>query len=300
MHVDRGARHRAVGLNAARRARHEAAQFDGRFRRNGDLRRFAAGDEFVDLAERARMKRRLAVVDGAEHQVGGALERRTIRGDAGRRARLADEAAIGLGVFVDAVAAQCQERGAWRHLAVALVQPAQERTAAVELTAGQIVPIEDAMVGNAAQHGVADIGAAAVLDIAANRIAAARIADQRDACRPGAAFQFLDGLAEFAALVLGRGPVGLRHRIVGSRQRIGEIDRQHPVARNPVRFHPPQRGDPQRGVIAIAMHEQNGRNLRRRGGGGRRLREGRQAEGAGRQGKALAPFSSIRRDMLMW
>jgi len=67
-------------LNAARRARHKAAQLDGSFRRSGDLRRFAAGDEFVDLAERARMKRRLAVVDGAEHEIGGALERGAVRG----------------------------------------------------------------------------------------------------------------------------------------------------------------------------------------------------------------------------
>ena len=67
----------------------------------------------------------------------------------------------------------------------------------------------DAVVGNAAQHGVADIGAAAVLDVVADRIAAARIADQRHARRAGAALQFLDGLAEFAALVLGRGAVRL-------------------------------------------------------------------------------------------
>jgi hypothetical protein len=36
------------------------------------------------------------------------------------------------------------------------------------------------MVGNAAQHRMTDIGAAAILDIATDRIAAARITDQRD------------------------------------------------------------------------------------------------------------------------
>src|SRR6202790_2029586 len=64
-------------------------------------------------------------------------------------------------------------------------------------------PIKDAMVGHAAQHGVTDIAGAAALDIAANAIAAARIADQSHARRAAAALQFLDGLANFTALVLG-------------------------------------------------------------------------------------------------
>ena len=105
------------------------------FRRDRDPLRLAAGDEFVDLAEGARMERDLAMIERAEHQIGGALSAGPSDGDAGRRARLADEAAVGLGVFVDAVAAQRQERGARRHFAVALVQPAQERAAAVELAA---------------------------------------------------------------------------------------------------------------------------------------------------------------------
>ena len=71
-----------------------------------DARRLAAGDEFIDLAERARMKRGLAMIERAEHEIGRALQRRAFGGDAGRRARLADEAAVGLRIFVDAVAAQ--------------------------------------------------------------------------------------------------------------------------------------------------------------------------------------------------
>ena len=187
--------------------------------------------------------------------------------------RLADEAAVGLREFVVAVAAQGEERRTRRHFAVALVQPAQERTAAVELVAETIIPIIDAVIGHAAQHGMADVGAAAVLDMTAHRIAAARIADQGHPRRTGAALQFLDRLAKLASLVFRGGPVRLRHRIVGSRQRVGEIDRHHPLARNSVGFHPPQRRDPQRGVVAIAMGEQDGRDLgrarRRRG-----LREG--------------------------
>ena len=98
------------------------------------------------------------MVDRAEHEIGGAFQRRTFRRDAGRHARLADEAAIGLGVFVHAVAAQGQERRTRRHLAVTLIQAAQERPAAVELVAEIFVPGINAVIGNAAQHGVADIG----------------------------------------------------------------------------------------------------------------------------------------------
>jgi hypothetical protein len=102
---------------------------------------------------------------------------------------------------------------------------------------------------------VTDIGAAAILDKPADRIAAARIADQGDTRRAGAAFQFLDGFPEFAALVFDRGFVRLGLGIVGARQGVGEIEREQAVARNPVRLHPPQRGEPQRRVVAIAMHE---------------------------------------------
>jgi hypothetical protein len=69
--LHRRARHRMVGLNPARRCRHEAAQFDLRFRRDRDPVRFAACDEFVDLAKRARRKCRLAMVDRAEPEIGG-------------------------------------------------------------------------------------------------------------------------------------------------------------------------------------------------------------------------------------
>jgi hypothetical protein len=163
---------------------------------------------------------------------------------------------------------QSEEGGAGRHFAFALVKPAQERAAAIELIAEALVPIVDAVVGHPAQHGVTDIGAASILDEVANRVAAARIADQRDARRAGAAFQCLDRLAEFAALIVGGGFVRLRFGIVGSRQRIGEIDREHPLARNAVGFHPPHRRHPQRGVVTIAVHEQDRRDI----GGGRRRR----------------------------
>src|SRR5690242_13257896 len=109
---------------------------------------------------------------------------------------------------------------------------------------------------------MADVGAATILDVIADRIAATRIADERNARRAGAALQFLDGLAELAALVFGRGPVCLLHLVIAARQGIGEIDRQHSFARYTVRFHAPQGRDPERGMIAIAVHEQDRRNLR--------------------------------------
>src|SRR3954447_20472986 len=176
---DRRAGYRTVGDDATRRARHEPAQFDGCFRHDLDTRRLSAGDKFVDLAERARMKTRLAMVDRAEYEIGRTLQRRSLRRDARRHAGLADKATVGLREFVVAVAAQSEERRARRHLALALVQATQERSATVEFAARTIVPVIDAVVRDAAQHRVADVGAAAILDVIADRIAAARIADQR-------------------------------------------------------------------------------------------------------------------------
>ena len=292
IHFHRSVRHRTVGLYASGRAGDQPAQPDFFFRRDRDAIRLAAGDEFKDLAERPRMIRGLAMVDRAEHEIGGALEGRAFRGNPGRRARLADEAAVGLRIFVETIAAQCQERGARRHLAFALVQSAQERTAAIELAAGIVVPIKHAVIGYPAQHGVADIAAAA-FDIAANGIAAARIADESHARGAGFAFQLLDRLAKLATLIFGGGFVRLRPGIVAARQRIGEIDREHAVARNAVGFHPPQCRDPQRRLVAIAVHEQNRRNLDRAGGRGRGLRQRSQAKIAGRQRQGRGAFQHL-------
>src|SRR4029078_8462721 len=148
--IYRRAGHRAVGDNAARRSRHQPAQFDLRLRHDVETLWFAARDEFVDLAKRARMVRGLTMVDRAQHEIGRAFQRRDFRRHAGRHARLADEAAIGLGIFVDTVAAQREECGAVSHFAFTLVQTAQERAAAVELTTEAVVPLIDAVVGNAA------------------------------------------------------------------------------------------------------------------------------------------------------
>jgi hypothetical protein len=187
----------------------------------------------------------------------------------GRRSRLAGKAAVRLGVFVGAVAAQGQERGAVGHLrAFAAIQLPQERAAAIELAAGIVAPGVDAVIGHAAQHRMADVGGAAVPDVAAHGVATPRIGHQGDARSPGAALQLGNGLAEFAALLRGGGTVRLLHGVVAPRQRVGEIDRHQAVARHAVGFHAPELRHPERGVIAVAMHEQDRRHVGRGSGGG--------------------------------
>src|SRR5258708_12174019 len=89
------------------------------------------------------------------------------------------------------------------------MEPAEDGTAAVELGAEIVVPREEGVIRHATQHGVADVAAAAVLDIAANRVATARLADESHARRSGAAIPFLDSVTDLPALVLGRGFVRL-------------------------------------------------------------------------------------------
>src|SRR5204862_1559638 len=144
-----------------------------------------------------------------------------------------------------------------------------KRTAAVELVIEPAFPVIDAVVGNAAQDGVADIGSPAIFDVAANRVAAPRIANQSHARGAGVAFQLLDSLAEFSALVFARGFVWLRLGVVGTCQWICKIDRKHAVARNSVGFHSPERSHPHRCVVAIAVYEQNRRNSNSALAGGR-------------------------------
>jgi hypothetical protein len=97
-------------------------------------------------------------------------------------------------------------------------------------------------------------------------------------------FQLLDGLAKLAALIFGGGFVRLRLGIVRARQGIGEVDREHAVAWNPVGFHPPQGRDPQRRMVAIAVYEENRRNFRGGRGARRRLRQRSHVKISGGQG----------------
>src|SRR3546814_11108704 len=97
--------------------------------------------------------------------------------------------------------------------------------------------------------------AAAVLDVIADGIAAARRADQRHLRRAGAPHHLGDDLLELLALFLGRGAQALRCRIDAARQRIGEVDGEQPVAGKAVALPAPESGVPQRGGIAVAMQD---------------------------------------------
>src|SRR3954467_3875084 len=90
-YLDGCTRHRAIGRHAAGRAGNKAAQLHTLLRRDCDARGLAAGDELVDLAEGPRVKRHFAMIEGAEHEVGGPLQLRTFDADAGWRTGLADE-----------------------------------------------------------------------------------------------------------------------------------------------------------------------------------------------------------------
>ena len=120
-------RDRAIGRRAGGKSGDEPVERHLRLRHDIEPRRLAAGDETVDLAERARMERDLAVVELAEHQVGRAAQLRALAGDAGRRAGAGDETAVRLRELVVAVAAQGQERGAGHDVGLAAVEALQER-----------------------------------------------------------------------------------------------------------------------------------------------------------------------------
>ena len=200
------------------------------------------------------------MIDLAKQNIRRALQRRSLGGHVGRHAGMADETAVGLRIEIEAVAAQRHERHARRHLAVARIEFFEEWTAAVVFAAEQRIDGEHAMVGRAAEHRLGDarrIGR----DIFARRIAAARQRDDRDFRRAGLGFDAVDERRQFADLVLRRGAVGLSDAIVVARLRVGETDRKQTVSRIVVALETPDLRLPNRGHIAVAMHEddRNGR-----------------------------------------
>ena len=185
------------------------------------------------------MERQFPVIELAEHEVGRAAQGGALGGDPGRRAGFADETAVGLRVFVVAVAAQGEEARAGHDVALAGIQAPQKRRAGVELVAGIEFPIEHALVGHAAKHGMADVLRPAIPNVVADRIAAARARDQRHARRSAALPHRVHGGRELAQLVGGRGAPGLRLGVVSARQRVREVERQQTVARKAVGFASP-------------------------------------------------------------
>ena len=264
--LDARAFDRTVGRRAVDDAGDPAVQHNLRLRRDGDPLRRAADQEPVDHGEGLRACRRLAMIDLAEHNVGRALQRRALGRHVGRHVGTADETTIGLRIEVEAVAAQRQERYARRHFAFPDIELLQKRPAAVVFAAEQPVGRPDAVVGRAAERG-GDDARRVGRDIAAGRIAAAGQRDNGDLRRPGLILHPVDESRQLAQLIVGRGPIGLRNRIDVARLRVGEADGEQPVPGVAVALEAPDRRLPDRGGVAVAVHEDD-RNGGRLGQGG--------------------------------
>ena len=65
----------------------------------------------------------------------------------------------------------------------------------------------------------------------------------------------LDRSRQFAKLILRRGPVRLRGAVIIPRHRIGEVDGMQPIAGIAVALKAPKGREPDRRLIAVAMHE---------------------------------------------
>ncbi len=234
-------------------------------------------------------ERRLAVIDPGDDDVLRALQRRTVEADVGGHAALADPDAVGLRVLVVAIGADRHPADARRDLvAVATlrrVEPAQERPGAVELAAepGRLVD-EHAVVRHAAEHhGRDQRPAAAVGDVVADRIAAARVADQHDLAGARGRQRLAHRRGEPGHRLRCRRSAGLLAAVVVAGERVGDLDRAHPVARPAVRFEAPERRRPEGGGVAVAGHEHDRRIRRHRPGHGIRSRRARGAASGERQ-----------------
>ena len=212
------------------------------------------------------------MIEPRQHPVVGPAQLGPAGIDAGRPAALADPFAGGLGELVVAIRTQRHPLHTGRDLqplrALRRVERGQHRPGAIELVARPEVGARPhAVVGRAAQDRVRHLRrAVTVAHIATNRIAPARVAHQHHLARAGARQHPVDlGSQEFAVLG-GRGARRLRHRVVVARQRVGRVDRVQTVARPAVALEAPDRGEPQRGGVAVAMHEHD----RRMGVGGLR------------------------------
>jgi hypothetical protein len=233
-----------------------------------DARGGVAGDEPVDLGEGDRAQSGVAMVDLAEQDIGRALERRSVGGHVERHARLVEEnPAVGLRVEIEAVAAQRQERNPRRHFRVASIELRKKRTSPVVFAARRKVGRPDAVVRRTPKHRMSDAPGVGG-DIFARRVATARRRDDRDLGRASLGLDAVDERRQFAQLVCSRRAVGLGDSIVVASLRIGETDREQPVAWIAIALEPPDLGFPGGGEIAVAMHEHdwNRRFILREGG----------------------------------
>ena len=204
------------------------------------------------------------MVQPVEDDVARAAQLGGVVADARGLARRADEAAVGLGVLVVLVGADRHHLDAGNEIVRPRIEILEEREGAVELAADQQgVGDHDALVGRAAEHGVAHIfRAAAVLEVAADGIAAARRADQRHLAPARRLHDLRHEGGELLHLVLGRGAEGLGLGIVAPRVGIGEIDGEELVTLVAVGLETPDVVDPERARIAVAVHEHDRRQGR--------------------------------------
>src|SRR5260370_5944142 len=140
----------------------------------------------------------------------------------------------------------------------------EEREGAVEPAAARLwVGDDDAVVGRATEHGMAAIfGAAAIVEVAADGIAAARRADQRHLAPARRLHDLRHEGSELLHLVIGRRPERLRLGIVAPRVGVGEIDGEDLIALVAVGLETPDVVDPERARIAVAVHEHDRRQGR--------------------------------------
>ena len=235
------------------------------------------------------------MVHAREHDVARTAQRGTVEADAGRRAGLADPHTVGLSVLVVVVRTQREPAHAGRDLvavrALGRIELGEKGRARRELVLLQVArEVPDAVGRVAAQHHMAHLrGAAAVLHVVADRVAAARIADEDDLGRTRLAQDGIDPPGQEGHRLGGRAAAGLGDGVFVARQGHGLVEGEQPLARPAVGFEAPHGGLPQRGGVAVAVHEDDGRV--RRGRHGRAGGEGEQRGRAEQQGAALGHVS---------
>ena len=295
-------RRKAADQVVQTQARHLAVEHHAGFGCDGQRGGGLAGDEAVGRVERLRAERGFAVVDAVDHDIGGALQFGAGKGHVGRCAFGAYPHAVGLGELVVVGRPNGQPLHAGRDLvavrAFRCVQRHQERAGPVEFVAGAVGNIgPHTVVRRAAEDGVRHLGgAAAVSNVVAHRVAAARVGKQHH-FRGAGGFQHLVDFGRQELHVLGgRGAAVLRLGVVVARQRVRHVDGMQPFARPAVRLEPPQRGGPQRGGVAVAVHEDDGRRRAGRRHASAGAQQGRCGQGQqAQQGEAAVDGFQHRR-----
>ena len=257
------------------------------------------------------------MVDPRDDEVGGAFQFGAKGRDAGGHAAFANPQAIRLGELVVAV-------GSHRHPAhragdlVASGVPGRIQRAEKGAVARELAAVRqafdwnrpDTVVGRATQDGVRDRSfATAMGDVVADGVAATRVAHQHDLARAGAGQHLVDLGAQVVAVLGCRRATRLFARVVVARGGQRHVDGVQPLARPAVGLEAPRRRQPHPGVVAVAVHEDDGGAcvgvVGDRGGaaGGQQQRGRGQHEAPGQMGHGISrnagsgrrDFSGLRR-----